>query len=82
VRALRSFVDTQVANRLLESGGRLTEEGRLVTALFADISGCAEADPIDSPVSAIATASQEIIPTGWLRVKCHRHRLDDVEASA
>src|SRR5919199_4935605 len=37
--ALRSFVTGQVADRLVEAGGRLTEERRLVTALFADISG-------------------------------------------
>jgi class 3 adenylate cyclase/tetratricopeptide (TPR) repeat protein len=32
-------VHRQVADRLTESGGRLVEERRLVTALFADISG-------------------------------------------
>lgn len=37
--ALRKFVDQQVADRLAAGGGRLTEERRLVTALFADISG-------------------------------------------
>ena len=37
--ALRSFVTGQVADRLVEAGGRLTEERRLVTALFADLSG-------------------------------------------
>ena len=37
--ALRSFVTGQVADRLIESGGQLTEERRLVTALFADLSG-------------------------------------------
>ena len=37
--ALRSFVSGQVADRLIETGGQLTEERRLVTALFADISG-------------------------------------------
>ena len=37
--ALRSFVTGQVADRLIESGGDLTEERRLVTALFADLSG-------------------------------------------
>jgi class 3 adenylate cyclase/tetratricopeptide (TPR) repeat protein len=37
-----------VANRLVESGGRLTEERRLVTALFADISGFSRlADQLD-----------------------------------
>ncbi|HVE62796.1 MAG TPA: adenylate/guanylate cyclase domain-containing protein [Mycobacteriales bacterium] len=35
--ALRSFVSKQVADRLLE--GQLTEDNRLVTALFADLSG-------------------------------------------
>jgi len=39
VAALRSFVDSQVATRLVEAGGRLTEERRFVTALFADLSG-------------------------------------------
>src|SRR5687767_3411020 len=37
--ALRSFVTGQVADRLIESGGDLTEERRLVTAVFADLSG-------------------------------------------
>ena len=37
--ALRSFVTGQVADRLIDSGGELTEERRLVTALFADLSG-------------------------------------------
>jgi predicted ATPase/class 3 adenylate cyclase len=37
--ALRNFVDRQVADRITETGGRMTEERRLVTALFADISG-------------------------------------------
>ncbi|MCW2635093.1 MAG: hypothetical protein JWQ99_1460 [Blastococcus sp.] len=38
-RLLRSFVDSQVVDRLVEAGGRLAEERRLVTALFADLSG-------------------------------------------
>jgi adenylate cyclase len=37
--ALRSFISGQVADRLVESGGRMTEERRLITALFADVSG-------------------------------------------
>ena len=37
--ALRSFVTGQVADRLIESGGQLSEERRFVTALFADLSG-------------------------------------------
>jgi adenylate cyclase len=37
--ALRSFVAGPVADRLLETGGQLPEERRLVTALFADVSG-------------------------------------------
>jgi class 3 adenylate cyclase/tetratricopeptide (TPR) repeat protein len=36
---LRSFVSHQVAERLEESQGELKEERRLVTAVFADISG-------------------------------------------
>ncbi len=36
---LRSFVSGQVADRLEESEGLLAEERRLVTAVFADISG-------------------------------------------
>jgi zinc-ribbon domain len=36
---LRSFVSKQVADRLEESEGQLNEERRLVTAVFADISG-------------------------------------------
>src|SRR5213079_795628 len=34
-----SFVTPQVADRIAEDGAQLTEERRLVTALFADISG-------------------------------------------
>ena len=37
--ALRSFVAGAVADRLVEGGGRMPEEQRLITALFADISG-------------------------------------------
>ena len=37
--ALRSFVAGPVADRLVEAGGRLPEERRLITALFADVSG-------------------------------------------
>ena len=36
---LRSFVAGQVADRLVEAGGNLPEERRLITALFADVSG-------------------------------------------
>ncbi len=36
---LRSFVSSQVADHLEESEGQLNEERRLVTAVFADISG-------------------------------------------
>src|SRR5215212_5786382 len=36
---LRSFVATQVADRLVEAGGELPQERRLITALFADVSG-------------------------------------------
>jgi adenylate cyclase len=37
--ALRSFVTASVADRIAEEGGQLGEERRLITALFADISG-------------------------------------------
>jgi adenylate cyclase len=37
--ALKSFVSQQVAEHLVASGGEITEERRLVTALFADLSG-------------------------------------------
>jgi class 3 adenylate cyclase/tetratricopeptide (TPR) repeat protein len=37
--ALRSFVAGQVAERLIEEGGDIPEERRLITALFADVSG-------------------------------------------
>ena len=37
--ALRSFVATSVADRVVEEGGKFTEERRLVTAVFGDISG-------------------------------------------
>ncbi|MDX6411689.1 MAG: hypothetical protein QOE91_1205, partial [Gaiellaceae bacterium] len=36
---LRSFVAEQVADHLIETGGKLPEERRLITALFADVSG-------------------------------------------
>jgi adenylate cyclase len=39
VDTLRSFVAQPVADRLIESGGHIAEERRLITALFADISG-------------------------------------------
>ena len=46
--ALRSFVATQVADRLVESGGTLPQERRLITALFADVSGFTRlADQLD-----------------------------------
>lgn len=38
-QALRSFVTSQVADRLVEAGGHIPEERRLITALFADVSG-------------------------------------------
>lgn len=48
VGALKTFVTRQVADRLVEGGGRIAEERRLVTALFADISGfTALADRLD-----------------------------------
>ena len=37
--ALRSFVAGPVAERLMEAGGEIPEERRLITALFADVSG-------------------------------------------
>jgi class 3 adenylate cyclase/tetratricopeptide (TPR) repeat protein len=37
--ALRSFVSGPVAERLIEAGGKIPEERRLITALFADVSG-------------------------------------------
>src|SRR5262249_43068976 len=37
--ALRSFVAGPVAEKLVEAGGTLPEERRLITALFADVSG-------------------------------------------
>jgi class 3 adenylate cyclase len=46
--ALRSFVAGPVAERLVEAGGQFPEERRLVTALFADVSGfTALADRLD-----------------------------------
>src|SRR6266542_5889329 len=46
--ALRSFVAGAVADQLVETGGRLPEERRLITALFADVSGfTALADRLD-----------------------------------
>ena len=36
---LRSFVAGPVAEKLVEAGGKLPEERRLITALFADVSG-------------------------------------------
>src|SRR5947209_871359 len=47
--ALRSFVAGPVADRLIEAGGHVPEERRLVTALFADVSGfTALADRLDT----------------------------------
>jgi adenylate cyclase len=37
--ALRSFVAGPVAEKLVEAGGAIPEERRLITALFADVSG-------------------------------------------
>ncbi len=37
--ALRSFVAGPVADKLVEAGGALPQERRLITALFADVSG-------------------------------------------
>ncbi|TML00589.1 MAG: adenylate/guanylate cyclase domain-containing protein, partial [Actinobacteria bacterium] len=45
---MRSFVAGPVAERLVEAGGHIPEERRLVTALFADVSGfTALADRLD-----------------------------------
>src|SRR5918996_2229731 len=38
-QTLRSFVAEPVAERLMETGGEVPEERRLITALFADVSG-------------------------------------------
>ncbi len=48
--ALRAFVTGQVADRLIESGGQLTEERRLVTALFADLRCPYPQDALDGRV--------------------------------
>src|SRR5438874_5784100 len=63
--ALRSFVAGPVAEKLVEAGGHIPEERRLVTALFADVSGFTaladRLDPeqllevIDPVVSALST---------------------------
>src|SRR5438094_6969921 len=46
--ALRSFVAGPVAEQLVEAGGKLPEERRLITALFADVSGLTSlADRLD-----------------------------------
>jgi adenylate cyclase len=37
--ALRSFVTASVADRIVEEGGQFEEERRLITAVFADVSG-------------------------------------------
>src|SRR4029453_2788872 len=62
---LRSFVAGPVAERLIEAGGDIPEERRLITALFADISGFTSLadrlDPeqllevIDPVISALST---------------------------
>ena len=47
-QTLRSFVAEPVAEALVEGGGELPEERRLITALFADVSGfTALADRLD-----------------------------------
>jgi len=47
-QALRSFVSEPVADRLVETAGEIPEERRLITALFADVSGfTALADRLD-----------------------------------
>src|SRR2546423_8400120 len=47
--ALRGFVAGPVADKLVEAGGTLPEERRLITALFADVSGFTTlADRLDS----------------------------------
>lgn len=46
--ALRSFVTEQVAERLIEAGGRIPEERRLITALFADVSGFTTAESFNA----------------------------------
>jgi predicted ATPase/class 3 adenylate cyclase len=47
-QTLRSFVAEPVAERLVEAGGDFPEERRLITALFADVSGfTALADRLD-----------------------------------
>jgi len=47
-QTLRSFVAEPVADRLVESGGEIPQERRLITALFADVSGfTALADRLD-----------------------------------
>jgi len=46
--ALKSFISHQVADRITEEGGKPAEERRLVTALFADLSGFTSlADKLD-----------------------------------
>ncbi len=45
---LRSFVAGQVADQLIEAGGEMPEERRLITALFGDVSGFTQlADRLD-----------------------------------
>ena len=65
--ALRSFVTGRVADRLVETGGQLPEERRLVTALFADVSGfTALADRLDPEelievIDPVITALSDIV---------------------
>jgi class 3 adenylate cyclase/tetratricopeptide (TPR) repeat protein len=53
--ALKGFVSSPVADQLIEAGGKLPEERRLITSLFADVSGFTSLSETLDPEQLIET---------------------------